>query len=470
MPREIATWTFVLMHVSLSEIETNDRGASWLLPIGAVKPATCFPAFASVRRPTQGLMKKFSQGSRFGRRQFLRWGALAGVKLGLLPFRAAAATTTATNSGVRRFVALGRTGIKMSDISFGSSRLDAGEESIVLHAFDRGINYFDTAESYTGGASETTIGNALRGKRDKVYFASKVVAGASERKDSMMRALEGSLRRLRTDYLDIYFNHAVNDVERMKNTEWREFTERAKRQGKIRFTGMSGHAGRLVPCLDYVLDTASVDVILVAHNFGQDPAFYERFMRSFDLVARQPDLPRILAKAKTKGVGVIAMKTLMGARLNDMRPFEKDGATFAQAAFRWVLSNPDVDGLIISMTSRESVDEFLGASGWQTSARGDIELLRRYAHRNGASYCRQACNDCAGACPYDVPIADVLRTRMYAKDYGDMRLARNEYALLGAGATACLTCRDQPCAKACTHGLPIEKLLAPTHRLLAEKT
>lgn len=415
-------------------------------------------------------MSQFFHGSRFGRRQFLRWGALAGATLGLLPFRAAGATGTSAHAGVRRFAALGRTGIKMSDISFGSSRLRAGEESIVLHALDRGINYFDTAESYTGGASETTIGNALRGRRDKVYFASKVVAGASQDRDSMMRALEGSLRRLRTDYVDIYFNHAVNDLERMKNPEWREFTERAKRQGKIRFTGMSGHAGRLIPCLDYVLNTGSVDVILVAHNFGQDPAFYERFMRSFDFVARQPDLPRVLAKAKTKGVGVIAMKTLMGARLNDMRPFEKDGATFAQAAFRWVLSNPDVDGLIISMTSRKEIDEYLGASGWRTSARGDIDLLRRYVHKNGASYCRHACNDCAGACPFDVPIADVLRTRMYAKDYGDLMLARGEYALLGAGAAACLTCRDQPCANGCTHGLPIDKLLAATHRLLTEET
>jgi predicted aldo/keto reductase-like oxidoreductase len=217
------------------------------------------------------------------------------------------------------------------------------------------------------------------------------------------------------------------------------------------------------------LDTGSVDVILVAYNFGQDPAFYERYTRSFDLVARQPDLPRVMRKARSKGVGVIAMKTLMGARLNDMRPFEKGGATFAQAAFRWVLSNPDVDGLIISMTGPELIDEYVDASGWRSAARGDAGLLLRYARMNGTSYCRHACDDCEGACPYGVPIADVLRTRMYAKDYGDMKLARGEYALLGAGAAACLTCPDQPCAGACTHGLRVEKLLAPTHRLLAKR-
>src|SRR5207245_4792866 len=136
-----------------------------------------------------------------------------------------------------------------------------------------GINYFDTAESYNGGDSESTIGNALLGKRDKVYITSKVSAGATERKEALMATLEGSLQRLRTDYVDVYFNHAVNDVRRLQNPEWYEFTERAKRQGKIRATGMSGHAGHLIECLDYALEAGPVGVILVAYHFGQDPAF-----------------------------------------------------------------------------------------------------------------------------------------------------------------------------------------------------
>jgi len=413
-------------------------------------------------------VKETPEGKRpLDRREFLRRSALAGLGAGLLSLPGVASAAPPAAAQVRRYVPLGRTGIRMADVSFGSSRLGSGEEDLVLHAFDRGINYFDTAESYTGGESETAIGNALRGKRDKVYITSKVYTGSTASRDDFMRALEGSLRRLRTDYVDVYFNHAVNDVERLSNPEWHEFTDRARQQGKIRFTGMSGHAGQLIACLDYAIDSGRFDVILVAHNFGQDPAFYQRFTRGFDFIARQPDLPRALKKAKAKGVGVIAMKTLMGARLNDMRPYERGGATFSQAAFRWVLSNPDVDALIISMTSRARIDEYLGASGWRSAARGDLPLLARYARLNGASYCRHACNDCEGACPHGVPIADVLRTRMYAVDYRDMRLARSEYALLGAGASACLTCAHQACAGACTHGLPIEALTGPTHRLLS---
>ncbi|HSF29200.1 MAG TPA: aldo/keto reductase [Candidatus Tectomicrobia bacterium] len=414
-------------------------------------------------------MKPSGKPERLSRRAFLWRGAIASFGVGLFPFTGGAGQLSQGRAEVRRYVPLGRTGIQLSDISFGASRLDAGQEAIVQHAFERGINYFDTAESYSGGDSERTIGNALRGKRDKVYITSKVHAGASERKEALMATLESSLRRLRTDYVDVYFNHAVNDVARLQNPEWYEFTARAKQQGKVRATGMSGHAGHLLDCLDFALETGSVDIILVAYNFGQDAAFYERFTRSFDFIARQPDLPRILRRAKAKGVGVIAMKTLMGARLNDMRPFEKGGATFAQAAFRWVLSNPDVDGLIVSMTSPARIDEYLGASGWRSAARDDLPLLQRYAQMHGDSYCRHACHDCESACPYGVPIADVLRTRMYAQDYGDLKLARSEYARLGAGASACLTCAHQVCAGACTHGLAINTLLVPTHRMLASQ-
>lgn len=397
------------------------------------------------------------------RRDFIRKGAFAGLGAGLLPFARAAESA---QNRVRRYVTLGTTDIKMSDISFGSSRLGSDEEDLVLHALDLGINYFDTAESYSWGESETTIGKALKGKRDKVYIASKTHAGPSDKKESMMRSLEQSLQKLQTDYVDVYFNHAVNDVARMSNPEWSEFVALAKKQGKIRYSGMSGHAGNLIQCLDYCTENSVVDVYLIAYNFGQDPAFYQRFTRGFDFIARFPKLPLALARAKAKGIGVIAMKTLMGARLNDMRPYEKGGATFSQAAFRWVLSNPNVDSLIISMTSKDNITEFVGASGWKKISRREVPILKKYARLNGTSYCRHACNDCAGACPENVPIADVLRTRMYATDYEDVRFAKAEYSMLGAGASACLTCSHQSCAGSCTHGLPIEKMTAPTHELL----
>ena len=387
------------------------------------------------------------------RRDFLTLGA--GVALGLTGVSAAQQQTAPAGGAprIRRYTRLGRTGLEVSDIAFGSA--STSDAALVRYAFERGVNFFDTAESYRGGFAEEAIGEALEGKRERVILSSKTKAEAGDRRADMMRALEGSLKRLGTDYVDIYFNHAVNDVDRMRNQEWWEFTELAKRQGKIRFRGMSGHGSRLAECVDYAVDNDLVDVLLVAYNFAQDPSFYDRLRHTFHWAAIQPDLPRALKKAKQKNVGVLAMKTLMGARLNDMRPYERRGATFSQAALRWVLAGGYADALLISMTSKEGIDEYLVASGEAKVAQGDLELLERYAQMQAAAYCQSGCRECEGACPLQVPIAEVLRTRMYDVDYRQPELARAEYAALGAPAAVCLTCAHQSCLAACPRGIPI---------------
>jgi predicted aldo/keto reductase-like oxidoreductase len=370
---------------------------------------------------------------------------------------------------VKQYKQLGSTDMKLSDISFGSSRLQ-DEVALVQHAYERGINYFDTAESYTSGVSEETIGKALRGKRDRVYLASKGSFYAGTRQEEMMQTLEGSLRRLRTDYIDVYFNHAVNDVERLQNPAFYAFVERAKQQGKIRYVGLSGHGGRLIECLDYAIESGKFDVMLVAYNFGQDPSFLKRFTRSFDFIAVNPELPHVLRKAKAAGMGVIAMKTLRGARLHSMEPYQRDGATFAQAAFRWVLSNRDVDALVITMHSPQQVDEFVAASGSVKVTRHDMELLQRYVEVNDATYCRPNCGVCESACPEQVQIADVLRHKMYYADYGAERMALQGYAALAHNASACLTCAHQACLQACPYGLPVPEFTRQAHRLLSWQT
>ena len=270
-----------------------------------------------------------------------------------------------------------------------------------------------------------------------------------------MSALENSLRRLRTDYVDLYYIHAVNSLDRLKNPEWGEFTERAIEQGKIRFRGMSGHGSKLVQCLDYALDQDMVDVVLVAFNFAQDPTFVEQIKHKFHYVSLQPGLVEVLDRARSKGVGVAAMKTLMGARLNDMRKYESQGATFAQAALKWVLNSGRVDVALISMTDEYDIDEYLGASGASPVAELDKDLLTRYVAMQGSQYCQQGCGACADSCVYGVPISDVLRTRMYAVDYQDMQLAMDSYANLEGGAIACLNCVEQSCLGACPNNIPI---------------
>jgi len=373
----------------------------------------------------------------------------------------------ATAPSIQRKVKLGATDLEISDIGMGTSTLK--DADLVRHALARGITYFDTAEDYpftSKGASERAVGEGLKGARDRVIIASKTAAGASDKRDHFMRALEASLGRLQTDRIDIYFNHAVNKRDRVQNDEWWEFIALAKKQGKIRYTGISGHGGRLAECLGHVLDNKLVDVVLVAYNFGQDPAFHQRFTRFLDYVAIQPELPRLLEQAHAAGVGTIAMKTLRGAKLNDMRPYEWGGATYAQAAFRWAFANKDVDALIVTMKSREAIDEYVAASGQTKVRKADLRLLDHYAAQNDPTYCRPGCDLCHGACPEGVEISEVLRSRMYAADYGDVEMARGAYAQLGSDASPCQRCANPTCASACPYGLDVSALTRSVPRLL----
>ena len=129
----------------------------------------------------------------------------------------------ANDAEIKRYVKLGKTGLEISEIGFGSSSLQS--EGLVSHALDRGVTYFDTAESYRFGWSEEAMGKDLKGHRQKIVLASKTKAQSGSTEARIMEALEGRLKRLQTDYLDIYFNHAVNRVDRMQNDAWANFTE-----------------------------------------------------------------------------------------------------------------------------------------------------------------------------------------------------------------------------------------------------
>ena len=192
------------------------------------------------------------------------------------------------------------------------------------------------------------------------------------------------------------------------------------------------------------------DVIMVAYNFRN-----------------WPELTTIFHDARQKGVGVVAMKTLKGARhtaLSDFSPSERE--SFSQAAFKWVLSNQDVSCLVVTMTSRSHIDEYLHASG-QPVQPADVALLEKYDRLVANDYCPPGCGACLSSCPADVPVDDVLRYAMYYENYGQQRVGMEEYAKLPEARTAaqCVDCRA-PCERACPSGLPVKAKLLRADRLL----
>ena len=421
--------------------------------------------------------------SDYGRRDFMRTGAWLGLGAGasFLPAVGKAgegAEDTASQQDPKpvRSVGLGRTGVQVSDIGFGtfSLRDTKAYRETVRYALDRGVTQFDTAEGYGEGQSEIALGRALQGERQRATITTKLWAEADSRQDQLMARLNESLRRLRTDHVDFLLNHAVDSPDRMTNPEWSAFVEKAKAQGKIRFSGMSGHGPDLVPCLEAALEDNQLDVILVAYNYIQSPDFLDtarvwiqKKLGQVDWIALQPGLTDFLARAQQAGVGVMVMKTLRGAGHNDLRAFERSGGTFGQAALRWVLSDPRVDSAMITMRSKAQVDEYLEASGGSSPTGEDLAMLSRYEFVNRSRQCVQGCGACATSCPEGVPISEVLRAGMYERDYSEPEMARALYQSLNPDASPCLSCSGAPCANACPTGVPIQSESIAVHERLS---
>ncbi len=355
-------------------------------------------------------------------------------------------------STVRRYRPLGNTGIAMSDISFGGSGID--NPDVVLRAVERGINYFDTSPDYSKTGSEQTIGKALKAVRHKVFIASKFCTAEGHLKQDtpvpdIIRAVEGSLTRLQTDYLDVGIIHEVNDIERLMAPTFHEAFDRLKEQGKVRFLGVSSHTPNLEAVMRHAVQCGRFNMLLVAHNFSN-----------------WPDLKTIFHDAKQRGVGVIAMKTLKGAKATVLKDFADQSQAFSQAAFKWVLSNPDVSGLVVTIQNFKQIDEYLYASG-QPLRDGDVTLLERYDQLITKDYCRPGCGACLDRCPADVPVNDVFRYAMYFENYGRARDAMALYATLPAerAASQCVSC-PAPCEAACPFELPIRQKMLQAHRTL----
>ncbi|MBF0176522.1 MAG: aldo/keto reductase [Magnetococcales bacterium] len=365
-------------------------------------------------------------------------------------------------ASIKNYRTLGRTGMKISDISFGAGKLPSA--SLVLRAIERGVNYFDTAPDY--GPSESLIGEALKRlpDRGKIYIASKfcqskpypghLPVGSSEQ--DYVAAVEESLKRLGTDYLDAVFVHAVGESpdfdkerKRLLDPNMLKAYERLRRDGKVRALAVSSHGPHnMEKLLMEAVDSGHFDLIMPAFNF-----------------MKFPKVPEVLKAASQKGVGVVAMKTLAGARESgaDLRGVSE------HAAFKWVLKHAEVGGLVVTFANTGHLDLYLQASGQDFSAT-DQKLLDQYAARHGQDYCRTGCGDCEAGCQAGLPIASILRYQMYFADYKDEKQAMQSYAALEKNAAICQNCDSASCNQLCAYGLPVATKLRAAHRQLSFAT
>jgi aryl-alcohol dehydrogenase-like predicted oxidoreductase len=200
---------------------------------------------------------------------------------------------------------LGRTGATVSAIGIGGYHLGlvgtAKEATQIVHgAIEAGITFFDNAWEYHEGKSEERLGKALAGRRGEVFLMTKLCTHGRDAKTAM-RQLDESLRRLKTDYLDLWQIHEVayhNDPERhfMKGGAV-EALERAKREGKVRFVGFTGHKD------------PSLHLRMLSYDFPFDTC--QMPLNCFDATFQSFE-QQVLPEVNRRGIAAIGMKSLGG--------------------------------------------------------------------------------------------------------------------------------------------------------------
>ncbi len=246
------------------------------------------------------------------RREFLKAGAALG--LGFTASSVLAGSTTDANTGNAHMLPqrnLGKTGRKISVVGLGGVVLDGMPQQeadyLVAEMLDLGLTYFDVAPSY--GNAEIVMGNALRGKRNRIFLACKTL---ERDRVGSEKELHNSLKRLQTDHLDLYQFHALgslDDVEKIFGPNGAAETFiKARQEGKIRHIGFSAHS---VKAALAALDRFDFDTVLFPVNFVL--FFQEHFG------------PQVIQKAQQKGVAVLAIKSLALTRVakGQKRPVKK---------------------------------------------------------------------------------------------------------------------------------------------------
>ena len=321
---------------------------------------------------------------------------------------------------------LGKTGLKVSVMGFGGipiQRIDAAGTRVLMEKLaENGVNYIDTARGYT--VSESYLGEALEGIRDKFILATKSMGRT---KEAMAADIDISLKNLRTDYIDLYQCHNPNmdqlDQILAPGGALEALLE-AKEAGKIGHLGLTAHS---LAVFERALELPWVEPIMFPYNIVET--------HGLDLIA----------KCREKNIGFIDMKPLAGGALED-----------ATLAIRYVLANPDVTLTIPGMADVSELDQNLAAAA-DCSPLTEAELTKIEAVRKelGTQFCRR-CNYCA-PCAVGINIPSVFLFEGYMSRYGLAEWALGRYETLPKKASDCIECGQ--CETRCPYHLPIRQML-----------
>ncbi len=358
---------------------------------------------------------------------------------------------------------LGRTDLQISEISLGGSPLP--DRDLLFRIIERGVNYIDSSVSYGNGNCERQIGRLLKEVgRDKIYFGTKFHIREEPDEKSIIDSVNGSLRRLGTETIDVLLIHGAEKAEHLTDERVLGAFEKLKREGKYRFRGLSCHSNHF-QVVKKAVDCGYYDMVQLGYNVF-DIEGPEKNVKTYDDYLRESGIAGLLALAKSKDVGMIAMKTLkVGGRRQNLDRYKTGTTSIFQAMLKWVLENRDVTSALTEILTYDQMEEDLGVVGVPLSDE-ERATLYRYVAQNCRDYCR-FCGTCQRRCPSGIKTTDVMRFLAYHESYAKTRLAKDFYSDLRPGQTALACDHCGACDEVCPYGVSVQRRLLEAHRILS---
>jgi uncharacterized protein len=371
------------------------------------------------------------------RRGFLKFSALGSA--GLLVMGSAQSAYSESTTRRRKIITreLGKTGIKLPIVSMGVMRAD--NPGVLKAAYEAGIRHFDTAHGYQGGRNEEMVGQVLSNYPRKSYVLSTKINlpkrdgefAEESTPEKFYEMFQLSLKRLKVDYVDILYNHAVSSRATVLHEPILNVMRRIQQEGKAKLLGISTHSNE-PESIQAAIESNVYKVILTSYNFKQD---------------HREKMDKAIEAASKAGIGIVAMKTMAGGFMDK----DKKRPVNTRAALKWALQNPNIHTAIPGLTSFEQLEDSLSVMEglrFTNEEKKDLQL----AMNHQGMYC-QGCQVCVGQCPHNLPIPDLMRSFMYAYGYRDLGQAQETLFSLSLPGNPCGDCTI--CNVSCVKGFDI---------------
>jgi predicted aldo/keto reductase-like oxidoreductase len=354
---------------------------------------------------------------------------------------------------------LGKTGMEIPIVSMGVGA--TGNPELIRAAYEKGIRHFDTAANYQYGRNEQMVGNVVKklGVRDKVNIATKILIEPQRQKltaDNAKRKMEalvdGSLKRLKSDYVDILYVHDISNPADVNNPLIVEGMQYLKEKKKVRAIGISTHAN-MAEVINETTEQGVYEVILTSFNFT---------------MFNDEDMLNAVKNAGAKGIGFVAMKTLAGGSRwpNPETRRNHSNSTIIKTSLKWAMRNKYITTCIPGFENFEHLDEDFSIATNLEYTPEEKQLLDDNEIILGLGFCRQ-CRQCLASCPHNTDIPTLMRTYMYAAQYGNFYLARETLKGIPEQKSllACQSC--DTCVAQCANSVDIAHKIAELKQIYA---